>query len=60
MLYYKNKDGLMFTANPDGTMCKQLSDDVVSKFIIGNGKLIYIDENSNIIKQEKHKGFCFK
>lgn len=47
-LYYSGTDGFIYSANPDGTGKVQANTDSIYTFIIGNGKLIYLDAAKNL------------
>ncbi len=46
-LYYISGDYL-YKSEPDGTKAVKILNDVISQFIIGQGKIIYVDESNNI------------
>lgn len=47
-LYYSGKDGMIYNANPDGTNKVQIGTESVTYFIIGNGKIIFLDAGKNV------------
>ncbi len=46
-LYYQN-NSYVYVANPDGTNAKIVLNDPITQFIIGQGKIIYLDSYYNI------------
>lgn len=47
-LYYTGQDGYLYSTNPDGTAKTKVGLEKMFSFIIGGGKLIFIDINKNI------------
>ncbi|MEI6603147.1 MAG: DUF5050 domain-containing protein [Clostridia bacterium] len=47
-LYYSGKDGYLYNANPDGTQKVQIGSEKVDSFIIGGGKIIFLDATFNL------------
>lgn len=47
-LFYLDSNNEMYKSNPDGTLKEKLINEKVMFFVIGKGRVIYIDENNNI------------
>lgn len=47
-LYYIDSSNYMYRANPDGTLKEKIIVEKILFFVIGKGKIIYLDENNNI------------
>lgn len=47
-LYYMDSNNYMYRANVDGTNKEQILSDKIDQFIIGKGRIIYLDQSDNI------------